>query len=82
MYLLVYMTMQNGIEDSLKEKIFEPYFTTKHESYGIGLGLYMSYKIVQEKLKGNIFLENINYKYNGKNYTGAKFTISLPKKIS
>jgi len=59
-----------GIEDKIKHKIFEPYFTTKHKSQGTGLGLHMSYKIVTESLKGKLWVKNTQ--------NGAKFFIELP----
>ena len=60
-----------GIPDSILEKIFDPYFTTKHESIGTGIGLYMSKKIILEYFNGSIEVENEN--------NGAKFSIILPK---
>lgn len=60
-----------GIPDSILEKIFDPYFTTKHESIGTGIGLYMSRKIIIEHFNGTIEVENEN--------NGAKFSIILPK---
>jgi C4-dicarboxylate-specific signal transduction histidine kinase len=68
-----------GVKEDIKCKIFEPYFTTKHKQQGTGLGLYMSKKIINESLGGSFFVENVSYNYNNENYTGAKFTISLPK---
>lgn len=61
-----------GIDKKIIGKIFEPYFTTKHQSLGTGLGLHMSYKIVKESLLGNIHVENTN--------VGAKFFIEIPSK--
>jgi two-component system, NtrC family, sensor kinase len=37
----------NGIPDSIKEKIFQPFFTTKPTGQGTGLGLSLSYDIVK-----------------------------------
>jgi C4-dicarboxylate-specific signal transduction histidine kinase len=48
----------NGIADTVIEKIFEPYFTTKHKSQGTGLGLYLSNMIIQESFKGRIEVES------------------------
>lgn len=48
----------NGIADAVIEKIFEPYFTTKHKSQGTGLGLYLSNMIIQESFKGRIEVES------------------------
>lgn len=46
----------NGIENDLLEKIFDPYFTTKDKSSGIGL--YMSRIIIESHLKGEISVSN------------------------
>lgn len=43
-----------GINEAYINKIFEPYFTTKHKSQGTGIGLYMSRRIVEERLNGSI----------------------------
>ena len=59
-----------GIPKKILPKIFEPYFTTKHESQGTGLGLHMSYLIISESLKGRLYVENTS--------NGAKFIIELP----
>ena len=67
-----------GISPNILEKIFEPYFTTKHESQGTGLGLYMSYKIVTERMKGEIFAQNVTFNYGKKEFNGAEFTLVIP----
>ena len=46
-----------GISDNIKDKIFNPYFTTKEKSQGTGIGLHMSREIVQKFFDGEI---NIN----------------------
>jgi len=60
-----------GIPDTAKDKIFDPYFTTKHESVGTGIGLYMSRKIINEDFEGSLSVSNEEQ--------GAKFTLVLPK---
>ncbi|EHP29160.1 histidine kinase [Sulfurimonas gotlandica GD1] len=49
-----------GITKNIREKIFEPYFTTKHKSKGTGLGLYMSKKIIEESMDGELNVKNHN----------------------
>ncbi|NLC27714.1 MAG: HAMP domain-containing histidine kinase, partial [Campylobacteraceae bacterium] len=63
-----------GVGEEIIEKIFEPYFSTKTEKNGTGLGLYMCKTIVEEHLKGEITVENRE--------KGACFKITLrPDKI-
>jgi signal transduction histidine kinase len=66
-----------GIKDSIIERIFEPYFTTKHQSQGTGIGLYMSQEIVRNHLNGTLMVENATYMYKDIEYIGAKFTIKI-----
>lgn len=59
-----------GITKDTIDKIFEPYFTTKHASKGTGLGLFMSKMICEQGFNGTI--EVINQK------DGVKFIIKIP----
>ena len=68
-----------GIKDEIIEKIFDPYFTTKHQAQGTGIGLYMTHQIINKQLRATIQVENETFEYKGKKYTGALFTISIPK---
>jgi signal transduction histidine kinase len=67
-----------GIEESNLEKIFEPYFTTKHQSKGTGISLYMSYQIISKSFNGNIVVKNDEIKYLDTTYIGANFKIIIP----
>ena len=60
-----------GVTVEPKSKIFEPYFTTRDDNDGTGIGLYMSKTIVDKNMKGKLSVENIN--------DGARFTIEVPK---
>ena len=60
-----------GVLVEPKGKIFEPYFTTKEDSNGTGIGLYMSKIIVEKNMKGKLRVKNIN--------DGAQFSIYIPK---
>ena len=68
-----------GIETDIINKVFEPYFTTKHQSIGTGIGLSMTYKIIKEHHNGIIDVSNDRYKYNDKEYIGASFKIIFNK---
>jgi signal transduction histidine kinase len=59
-----------GIPDSIKEKIFQPFFTTKPTGQGTGLGLSLSYDIVKAH-GGELMVESLESK-------GTRFIISLP----
>jgi len=60
-----------GVPDEIRSKIFEPYFTTKFQKQGTGLGLYMSKSIIERNMNGRLSVENRN--------NGALFTILLQK---
>jgi len=67
-----------GINEDIIDKIFEPYFTTKHKSIGIGIGLYMTHQIIKKNFKGQIAVYNRSYKYNNQNLKGVEFVIKIP----
>ena len=66
-----------GIDKDIINKIFEPYFTTKHKYQGTGLGLYMTHKIIQTSMKGKISVSNDKFIFENKEYEGAHFKIIL-----
>ncbi len=61
-----------GIKDGIVDRIL-PYFTTKEQGEGVGIGLYMSKIIVEKWLDGELYL-NKDYK------NGAEFIIELRKR--
>ncbi len=66
-----------GVPHEVMPRIFEPYFTTKHQSVGTGLGLFMSFEIINKNLSGSLVVKNEQFEYNFKHYVGACFTITL-----
>jgi two-component system NtrC family sensor kinase len=59
-----------GIPESMQKKVFDPFYTTKSTGKGTGLGLWISYSII-EKMGGKLALQS-------KEGQGASFTIRLP----
>jgi len=59
-----------GIPEDIIGQIFDPYFTTKGQGKGSGVGLYMSKTIIQEHFCGTLTAANVD--------GGAQFTITTP----
>ncbi len=70
---LVNIKIENNggeIKEEVISRVFEPYFTTKFESQGTGIGLYMTKSIIETNIKGKIEVCNIK--------DGVFFMIRLP----
>ncbi len=68
----VTITLSNNCGEApteVLERMFEPYFTTKFENQGTGIGLYMAKTIIEKNMNGKIEAKNI--------LNGIKFTIVL-----
>lgn len=63
-----------GINPGVINRIFDPYFSTKNENLGTGIGLYMAKVIIEHNMDGSISVQN--------NEKGAVFTIKLPVKTA
>jgi C4-dicarboxylate-specific signal transduction histidine kinase len=71
-YIICVEDNAGGVPAEIKDKIFEPYFTTKFKSQGTGLGLSMSYDIIKNSIKGDLYFINTT--------NGAKFIVEVPLK--
>jgi signal transduction histidine kinase len=58
-----------GIPDDIRDRIFDPYFTTKEEGKGTGIGLYLSKTIIEKNMGGTLSARNTG--------DGAEFRITL-----
>ena len=67
----------NGIPESLRAKIFQPFFTTKPTGQGTGLGLSLSYDIIKAH-GGTLEVNSPPARRAGKEDLGSEFVIQLP----
>lgn len=67
-YYLIFKDNGCGMSSAVKERVFEPYYTTK--ANGTGLGMAMAYKIIKE-FSGDISVESVQGE-------GTEFTITIP----
>ena len=72
-YLIEVEDNAGGIDEGVLTKIFEPYYTTKTDRNGTGLGLYMSRMLAILHLQGNLEAENTS--------GGACFRLYLPQLV-
>lgn len=66
-----------GIDEKIIDKVCEPYFTTKHQAKGTGIGLFMTEEIIVKHLEGIFSIKNVNVDYENKIYKGIEITIEL-----
>jgi len=64
-----------GFDSLILDRIFEPYFTTKHQNVGTGLGLYMAKRVVENYMDGRIEAKNI--KFNGASWAYLRIILKI-----
>ena len=69
LWLKTSTALGDGIDPRLLERIFEPFFTTKPIGIGTGLGLSVSYGII-DNMGGRLSVSNTEH--------GARFCVELP----
>ncbi|MDC0932457.1 hybrid sensor histidine kinase/response regulator [Arcobacteraceae bacterium] len=67
-----------GILPEALTRVFEPYYTTKHQSQGTGLGLHMTYNLIVDGMGGTLDVYNREFEYDGYKQKGAEFIIKFP----
>ena len=67
-----------GANIKILDRIFDPYFTTKNQKLGTGIGLYMCKEIIQMHMGGTITAQNNTFEHQDEIYSGLEFIISLP----
>ncbi|WP_419770121.1 MAG: ATP-binding protein [Candidatus Marinarcus sp.] len=67
-----------GIQGDM-EKLFDSHYTTKANSGGTGIGLYMTKQIVQSHFNGDIVVKNKEYVYKKHKCKGASFLLKIPQ---
>jgi signal transduction histidine kinase len=67
--VLTILDNAGGIEAGVMPRIFEPYFTTKEQGKGTGIGLYMAKNIVEKNMNGSLSVRNCG--------AGAEFRIEV-----
>jgi signal transduction histidine kinase len=65
----------SGISEEVRQKIFDPFFSTKPIGSGTGLGLSISYQIVVEKHKGKISCISASGQ-------GTEFIVEIPVNLA
>ncbi len=74
---LIIKDTAGGVDNKIIEKIFEPYFTTKHQSQGTGIGLYMTQEILVKHMNCKLSIYNDIFIYQDKKVKGLTFYISF-----
>ena len=68
-HIITFEDNAGGIDAHIIEKIFEPYFTTKFQLQGTGIGLFIAKQLIEQKFQGSIEVSNT--------INGAKFKIII-----
>ena len=67
----------DGIDENIISKVLEPYFTTKHQTFGVGLGLYVVQDLFVNTLGYKIDIKNDEFNVNNESFFGTTFSIDF-----
>lgn len=76
-FILTILDSGNGIDDDIKDKIFEPYFSRKKVHSGTGIGLFITNKILRNQFNTELSTQNETFIIDDKKLYGAKMSISF-----
>ena len=71
---ITFIDTGTGIEKKIKNRVYDPFFTTKPVGTGTGLGLAISHSIITGKHRGSISFESVIGK-------GTTFILQLPRNL-
>jgi signal transduction histidine kinase len=74
-FILTILDSGNGINELIKDKIFEPYFSRKKVHSGAGMGLFITNKIIKNQFNTELSTQNETFIIEDKKLYGAKMTI-------
>jgi len=69
---VIYEDDGKGLSDDAKKRIFDPFYTTKRNQGGTGLGMHIVYNLITQSLGGSITLDENRVR-------GAAFTVTFPQ---
>ena len=72
--IVEYRDNGSGVDASLHQKIFEPFYTSKRGLGGSGLGLNLVFNLVKQKLQGEL-------EFNSQPDEGVYFKLTLPENL-
>lgn len=74
-FILTILDSGKGINELIKDKIFEPYFSRKKVHSGAGMGLFITNKIIKNQFNTELSTQNETFIIEDKKLYGAKMTI-------
>ncbi len=74
-FIFTILDSGKGIDELIKDKIFEPYFSRKKVHSGSGMGLFITNKIIKNQFNTELLVQNETFMVENKKLYGAKMSI-------